>query len=147
MVTVLFLFVVTTCKWSINLFTNPNPVYGHTHTTWQYVIVCGLLDLESSKFVLSSSNLSAKFKFPLTNALKYLLHNPKTERAWVAVTFWTGILQVLGSNSGRDTGYPDWGFTWSSSARMGICPAGHDRFPPNPFQFIILPSPQHSMLW
>jgi hypothetical protein len=27
---VLELFVVTTCKWSINLFTNPNPIYRHT---------------------------------------------------------------------------------------------------------------------
>jgi hypothetical protein len=27
---VLQLFVVTTCKWSINLFINPNPVYSHT---------------------------------------------------------------------------------------------------------------------
>jgi hypothetical protein len=25
------LFVVTTCKWSINLFFNPNPVYSHTY--------------------------------------------------------------------------------------------------------------------
>jgi hypothetical protein len=26
------LFVVTTYKWSMNLFSNPNPVYSHTHT-------------------------------------------------------------------------------------------------------------------
>jgi hypothetical protein len=25
-----------TCKWSVNLFTSPNPVYNHTHTTLQY---------------------------------------------------------------------------------------------------------------
>jgi hypothetical protein len=32
---VLQLFLVTTCKWTINLFTNPNPVWSHWYT-WQY---------------------------------------------------------------------------------------------------------------
>jgi hypothetical protein len=32
--TVLQLFVVT-CKWSVNLFTNPNPIYSHSKL-WQY---------------------------------------------------------------------------------------------------------------
>jgi hypothetical protein len=105
MVIVLLLFVVSTCKWSINLFTSPNPVYSHTHTTWQYVIVCHQPDIESSKFILSFSNLSAKFKCPLAHALKYLFHNPETELVSVAVTLWIRILQVLGSNPGRDTGF------------------------------------------
>jgi hypothetical protein len=52
------------------------------------------------------------------------------------------IREVLGSNLGPDIGYTDWGVSWVSS----VPPAefedrtfklGHDRFYPNPYQFII----------
>jgi hypothetical protein len=36
-VTVLYLVVVTICKWLINPITNPNPVFSHWNT-WQYII-------------------------------------------------------------------------------------------------------------
>jgi hypothetical protein len=37
---VLYLFVVTTCKRSVKLFTKLNPVYSHTHYMWQYRYRC-----------------------------------------------------------------------------------------------------------
>jgi hypothetical protein len=36
---VLYVFVVTTCKWSVNLFTNPNPVYSHIPINREIIII------------------------------------------------------------------------------------------------------------
>jgi hypothetical protein len=47
---------------------------------------------------------------------------------WRAMLHWTdwrhGIPEALGSNFGRDTGYPDWGFMWFSSVTPGKCRDG-----------------------
>jgi hypothetical protein len=56
------------------------------------------------------------------------------------------IQEVLDSNLGPDTCYPVWASSWFSSIPSGEClegalKLGHDRFLPNPFQFIIHLSP------
>jgi hypothetical protein len=56
------------------------------------------------------------------------------------------IQEVSRSNLGPETGYPDWGLSWSSSIPLGNCwdsawKLGHDRFLPNPVQFITHLSP------
>jgi hypothetical protein len=62
------------------------------------------------------------------------------------------IQEVLGSNLGPETGYPDCGFSWFSSVLTGklwdsTLKLGHDPFLPHPFQFIIHLSPLHSTLY
>jgi hypothetical protein len=58
--------------------------------------------------------------------------------------FW----EVLSSNLGPETGYPDCfffhGFSSPSRCRDNTLKLGHDRFLPNPFQFIIQLSPYNS---
>jgi hypothetical protein len=48
------------------------------------------------------------------------------------------ILEMLGSNAGRNIGYPDWHFVYQclqANARL-VPRVGHNRFLQNPFQFI-----------
>jgi hypothetical protein len=52
------------------------------------------------------------------------------------------IREAPGSSLGSESGYPDGGFSWFSSVPPGefkdsTLVLGHDRFLPNPFQFII----------
>jgi hypothetical protein len=42
-----------------------------------------------------------------------------TELAVIAITFLTRIRELLSSNLGRDSGYPDWGISWFSSVSLG----------------------------
>jgi K+-sensing histidine kinase KdpD len=58
--------------------------------------------------------------FPSLNMTDQVSHAHKTalettEQEGVAVTVLTGIREVLGSNPGRDTDYPDYGCSWFSS--------------------------------
>jgi hypothetical protein len=76
----------------------------------------------------------------------------KTVKLWLialppnVVVEWLALLlrirEVPRSNLGPETGYPNWGFSWFSSVPPGECrdrslKLSHDRFLPNPFQFII----------
>jgi hypothetical protein len=52
------------------------------------------------------------------------------------------IREVPGSDLGQETSYPVWGFSWFLSVPLGeyrniTLQLVHDRFLPNPFQFII----------
>jgi hypothetical protein len=62
-------------------------------------------------------------------------------RIGTAVTFWTCIWEVLGSNTSRDTAYLDWsfrGFPQSLVRRyLDSISIAHNRFLPNPFRFSI----------
>jgi hypothetical protein len=73
-----------------------------------------------------------------------------TEQADLDVTLYICILDVLGSNLGRSTGYSERisrYFPQSLQTNAGIVTRlGHDRFLPNPFQFIIHLSPSHPTL-
>jgi hypothetical protein len=56
--------------------------------------------------------------FVLTRT-KSLTAKPNVVVEWLAFLF--RIREVLGSNIGLETGYPDWGFSWFSSVPPGKC--------------------------
>jgi hypothetical protein len=68
------------------------------------------------------------------------VRNQETERTDVTAMFWTCIREVLGSNLGRYTGYPDVEFrSLSLQANSEVLlRLVHGRFLPSPFRFIIL---------
>jgi hypothetical protein len=78
---------------------------------------------------------------PLLSSFDSLLSKPSNvvvER----LTFLLRIQEVRGSSLGSGTGYPDWNFSWLFSVPPGesrdiILKLGHDRFLPNPLNFII----------
>jgi hypothetical protein len=65
-----------------------------------------------------------------------------TQRAGPEVSLYNSIREVLGSNFGKDIGYPDsslHSFSLSPQSNTGVVPQiGHDRFLPRIFQFIYL---------
>jgi hypothetical protein len=69
---------------------------------------------------------------------------------WLTLLF--PIREAPGSSLGSESGYPHGGFSWLSSVPPGefkdsTLVLGHDRFFPNPFQFIIRLSLLHLTLY
>jgi hypothetical protein len=52
---------------------------------------------------------------------RYHIEMSLTDEAGVAVTLWTCNRNVLGSNPGRNTGYPPRDISWFSSDPVGNC--------------------------
>jgi hypothetical protein len=67
------------------------------------------------------------------------------ERAGIEIKFYTRVREMVGSNLGQDTVYPE--FVVSFSHSKPISQSGHSRFLPNHFQFIIHLLSYHPMLY
>jgi hypothetical protein len=80
---------------------------------------------------------SIQTNITLQNFTENYLYKELIEQAGVAVVLQPCILEVLGSNVGRDTDYPDIFILQFIQANSSTSQLDHDRFLPNSFKFII----------
>jgi hypothetical protein len=122
-----------------------------TNTTFRrlgsvFVIMWNLLCWAQSTELVLISRQKRRSGQGIQNDLACLTSSSATERRGRVVNT-DASYPVSGSSRVRfsDTtnGYPDWGFSWFSSFRVGECRGsilklGHDSFLSNPFQFNVI---------